>query len=118
MEQPPIEEQELTQEQLSELLQIRRDKLAALQQPETIRFFTPPMPFRTPANRFFPVTTSLEEQAGLHCGRMISRRVMGKASFLHLLDGKAAFRRTSAGTTSARTHTPRSKRTTSAISSA
>ena len=81
-------EQELTAEQLSELLQIRRDKLSALQQAGADPF----------ANTTYPVTHySAEVLAGAEAlmgqevtmaGRMISRRIMGKASFAHILDAK------------------------------
>jgi lysyl-tRNA synthetase, class II len=92
MEQPPIEQeqQELTQEQLSELLQIRRDKLSALQAAGRDPF----------ANTTFGVSHTSADILGAGApaegmqpqvsiaGRMVSRRIMGKASFAHLLDAK------------------------------
>lgn len=93
MEQPTLEQEiqpELTQEQLSELLQIRRDKLSALQAEGKDPF----------ANTTYDVSHFSTEILGAGApeegarkevsiaGRMISRRIMGKASFAHLLDAK------------------------------
>ena len=75
---PPLSEQEI----------IRRQKLQALldagQNPYTITHF--PVTHRSAA-----ITAdfdALEGQEVTVAGRMISRRVMGKASFAHLLDGE------------------------------
>ena len=94
MEQPQdqqTQEQELTQEQLSELLQVRRDKLSALQAAGQDPF----------ANTTYDVShysadilAAPQPQEGEHgmqvsiAGRMVSRRIMGKASFAHLLDAR------------------------------
>ncbi|MCE5189101.1 MAG: lysine--tRNA ligase [Eubacteriales bacterium] len=93
MEQPSNEQelqQELTQDQLSELLQIRRDKLGALQAEGNDPF----------AHTTYDVSQfssdilnagAPEEGTRVEvsvAGRMISRRIMGKASFAHLLDAK------------------------------
>ncbi len=92
MEQPPIQQEtELTSEQLSELLQIRRDKLTALQQAGADPF----------AHTTYPVTEysadvlgqpieSWEGKTVSMAGRMVSRRIMGKASFAHMLDAKGS----------------------------
>ena len=87
MEQPPIE-QEMTQEQLSELLQIRRDKLTALQQDGNDPFFNTTYDVSHTSGEILSGFTELEGKDVSIAGRMISRRIMGKASFIHLLDGK------------------------------
>jgi lysyl-tRNA synthetase class 2 len=93
MEQPTLEQDvqpELTQEQLSELLQIRRDKLSALQAEGKD-------PFAHTTYAVSHYSTDIlsagvpEEGTRVEvsiAGRMISRRIMGKASFAHLLDAK------------------------------
>ncbi len=87
MEQPPIE-QELTQEQLSELLQIRRDKLTALQQDGNDPFFNTTYDVSHTSEQILSGYDELEGKDVSIAGRMISRRIMGKASFIHILDGK------------------------------
>ncbi len=87
MEQPPIE-QELTQEQLSELLQIRRDKLTALQQDGNDPFFNTTYDVSHTSEQILSDYDELEGKDVSIAGRMISRRIMGKASFIHILDGK------------------------------
>lgn len=93
MEQPPVvqkveqeTEQELTAEQLSEQFRIRRDKLFALQAEGND-------PFRHTSYEASHVSTEilagfaeLEGKELTIAGRMLTRRVMGKASFCHLLD--------------------------------
>ena len=80
------ETQELTQEEISELLQIRRDKLKALQDAgrdpfEIVRY-----------NQEFYSTEVLDNYDKLEgckvslAGRMMSKRIMGKAAFTHILD--------------------------------
>ncbi|MDR0841605.1 MAG: lysine--tRNA ligase [Christensenellaceae bacterium] len=79
---------ELTQEELSELLQIRRDKLQALQAAgqdpfEQVRY----------DQQYYSADViggfdALEGQCVRVAGRMMSKRIMGKASFAHLLDEK------------------------------
>jgi lysyl-tRNA synthetase class 2 len=87
MEHPPIE-QEMTQEQLSELLQIRRDKLTALQQAGNDPFLQTTFDVTHASEQVLSAFTELEGKTVSVAGRMISRRIMGKASFLHILDGK------------------------------
>jgi len=87
MEHPPVE-QEMTQEQLSELLQIRRDKLTALQEAGNDPFFHTTFEVTHASEQILSAFTELEGKQVSVAGRMISRRIMGKASFLHILDGK------------------------------
>ena len=87
MEQPPREELELTTEQLSALLQIRRDKLAAL-----VEAGNDPYLHTTydQTHHSVEITGRFDELEGKEvsiAGRMMSKRVMGKASFAHVLDG-------------------------------
>ncbi len=88
MEQRPEQTQEITAEQLSELLQVRRDKLAALVAEGKDPFAV---------IRYDQDTHSADIQADFEAyenkevsiaGRMMSKRIMGKASFAHILDGK------------------------------
>ena len=82
--QQPAEE--LTQEQLSEQNRIRREKLKALQEagkdPFRITHFERTHQSRQIVEQF----DSLEGQEVVIAGRMMSRRVMGKASFAHVQD--------------------------------
>ena len=87
MEQPPIE-RELTDEQLSEQFCIRREKLFAMQAAGDD-------PFRHTTYDVTHLSAAIHADfAGLEgkdvsiAGRMISRRVMGKAGFCHLLDAE------------------------------
>ena len=93
MEQPTIEQevtQELTQEQLSELLQIRRDKLSALQAEGKDPFSHTTYDvshFSTEILSAGAPEEGTRKEVSI-AGRMVSRRIMGKASFAHLLDAK------------------------------
>ncbi len=81
-------EPEQTAEQLSELLQIRRDKLTALQNAGHDPFAEityQQTHHSTDIVRDFDV---LEGKEVSIAGRMMSKRIMGKASFAHLLDGQ------------------------------
>ncbi len=83
---PP--EHELTQEELNELLQVRRDKLKALQDQgrdpfEIVKFDRDHYSCDVLAN-----FDALEGKTVTIAGRMMSKRIMGKASFAHLLDYK------------------------------
>ena len=76
------------EQELSELLQIRRDKLAALQAQGND-------PFRIVKFDQQYYSTEITERYDELCdtavsiaGRMMSKRIMGKASFAHLLDCK------------------------------
>ena len=88
MEQRPEQNQEITQEQLSELLKIRRDKLSALvaegKDPfAVIRYDQTEHSTDIQAN-----FDAYENKEVSIAGRMMSKRIMGKASFAHVLDGK------------------------------
>lgn len=83
---PAEETPEMSEEQFSELLQIRRDKLAQLQQagddPFTVTTFEQNAHAREIIERF----DELEGQAVSIAGRMMSCRNMGKASFIDVQD--------------------------------
>ena len=93
MEQPPMEQdvqQELTQEQLSELLQVRRDKLSAMQEAgnDPFRHTTYDVShFGSDILSAGAPEEGTRKEVSI-AGRMVSRRIMGKASFAHLLDAK------------------------------
>ncbi len=77
-----------TEENLSEILQIRREKLAKLQEegnnPFDITSFHP----THYSNDVLESFEELEGQQVTLAGRIMSKRVMGKASFTHILDSK------------------------------
>lgn len=81
-------ENEITEQELSELLQIRRDKLAALQQegkdPYAVTTFDQTQHSLEILNDY----DSFEGKNVSIAGRMMSKRIMGKASFAHILDGE------------------------------
>ncbi len=87
-ENTPVVEKEITEAELSELLQIRRDKLKALQDAgmdpfEKVRY----------DQQYYSVDIlnnydELEDKVVSLAGRMMSKRIMGKASFAHILDYK------------------------------
>ncbi len=89
MEQPPIEqEQELTGQQLSELLQIRRDKLSALQSAGNDPYAHTTWDVTHFSTDVLAAFDALEGKEVTMAGRMMSRRIMGKASFAHIQDAK------------------------------
>ena len=87
-EQNLAAEQELTQAELSELLQIRRDKLKALQEAGQDPFVQVRYDQGCYSRDVVENYDALEGQEVSLAGRMMSKRVMGKASFAHLLDYK------------------------------
>ncbi len=85
-EQEKVTSEEMTQEQLSELLQIRRDKLAALQEAGNDPFEITKYTVDTHNVDIRDNFEALEGKTVRIAGRMMSRRIMGKASFLDLRD--------------------------------
>ena len=92
MEQPQgqaqEQEQEMTTEQLSELLQIRRDKLSALQAAGDDPYRHTTWDVTHFSTEVLAGFDALEGKEVSMSGRMMSRRVMGKASFAHIQDAK------------------------------
>ena len=82
----PNESVELSEEQLSELLQIRRDKLAALQKAGKDPFSVITYPQSHHSDEIAAQFDALEGKEVSIAGRMMSKRIMGKASFAHVLD--------------------------------
>ena len=76
----------LSQEQLSELLQIRRDKLAALQAEGKDPFAITKYDVTHHSTDIKDNFGALENTQVSVAGRMMSKRVMGKASFCHVQD--------------------------------
>ncbi len=75
-----------TEEAMREILQIRRDKLAKLQSEGNDPFaITKFVPTHT-SKEIFSNFETMEGQAVVLAGRMMSKRIMGKASFSHILD--------------------------------
>ncbi len=85
-EQEKVTTEEMTEEQLSELLQIRRDKLAALQEAGKDPFEITKYDADTHNIDIRENFEALEGKTVRIAGRMMSRRIMGKASFLDLRD--------------------------------
>ncbi|MEF9880286.1 MAG: lysine--tRNA ligase, partial [Clostridia bacterium] len=81
---------ELTAQQLSEQEQIRREKLSKLtaagKNPYTITKY----PQTHESEAILKGFDELEGKEVNVAGRMVSKRVMGKASFAHLLDAKGS----------------------------
>ena len=88
MEQRPEQTQEITAEQLSELLQIRRDKLAALVAEGKDPFAVIRYDQTEHSADIQAEFDAYENKEVSIAGRMMSKRIMGKASFAHVLDGK------------------------------
>ena len=82
------EERALTQEELSELLQIRRDKLKSLQDAGRDPFEIVRYDQQLYSADVLEKYDALEGKSVSLAGRMMSKRIMGKASFAHLLDYK------------------------------
>ncbi len=82
------QQQEMTQQELSELLQVRRDKLKALQEQGRDPFTIVTYPQTHHSVDVVANYDELEGQQVSVAGRMMSKRIMGKASFAHILDGK------------------------------
>ena len=82
------QEAELTVEQFNELLQIRRDKLKALQDAGQDPFMVTTFDVTHVSKDVLENYESLEGTVVSMAGRMVSRRVMGKAAFAHILDAK------------------------------
>ncbi|MBP3321780.1 MAG: lysine--tRNA ligase, partial [Clostridia bacterium] len=88
-EQEMVKEQQ-TEKELSELLQIRRDKLTALVEAGKDPFEITSYPVSDYAKdiieNFVDPAEGEEGKTVRIAGRMMSRRIMGKASFAHLMD--------------------------------
>jgi len=80
--------QEVTQEELSELLQIRRDKLTALQQQGRDPFEQMTYDQSHHSKEIVENYDELEGKKVCIAGRIMSKRIMGKASFAHIQDSQ------------------------------
>lgn len=79
---------EMTQAELSELLQIRRDKLSSLQAAGKDPFEITTFDQQCYSTDITGDYEAWAEKTVSVAGRMMSKRIMGKASFAHLLDYK------------------------------
>ena len=77
-----------TAEELSELLQIRRDKLTNLQQAGKNPFAITKYDQTAHSKEIAENYEAFEGKEVSIAGRIMSKRIMGKASFAHLLDGE------------------------------
>ena len=73
-------------ENLSEVLQVRRDKLSELQKMGRDPFKISKYDVTHHSNEVIDQYDSLEGQRVSLAGRIMSKRIMGKASFMHLQD--------------------------------
>src|SRR3712207_7469698 len=79
-------------ENLSEVLQVRRDKLKDLQEMGRDPFKISKYEVSHHSNEVIDNYDSLEGQTVSLAGRIMSKRVMGKASFMHLQDQNGRIR--------------------------
>ena len=90
---PQAQAPEMTEKAYNELVQVRRDKLAALCEAGADPFRITKYPQDTYSAQIKQRFAHLEPEAETDqkvclAGRMMSKRVMGKASFAHLRDDK------------------------------
>ncbi|MGN1095335.1 MAG: lysine--tRNA ligase [Eubacteriales bacterium] len=78
--------EEMTEEKLSEILQIRRDKLTALKDAGKNPFEIVKYDVTSNSAEIFGNFEAMEGKEVSVAGRMMSRRIMGKASFAHIAD--------------------------------
>ncbi len=78
--------EEMTEEKLSEILQIRRDKLSALKEAGKDPFEIVKYDVTANSTEIFENYETMEGKEVSIAGRMMSRRIMGKASFAHIAD--------------------------------
>ncbi|MBO5023076.1 MAG: lysine--tRNA ligase [Clostridia bacterium] len=78
--------EEMTEEKLSEILQIRRDKLSALKEAGKDPFEIVKYDVTANSAEIFANFEEMEGKEVSVAGRMMSRRIMGKASFAHIAD--------------------------------
>lgn len=86
--QPEAEVAEVTQEELTEILKVRRQKLADLQAAGKDPFEQVRFDQTHKSNQVLQNFEELEDKTVSVAGRLMSKRVMGKAAFAHLLDGE------------------------------
>jgi len=107
----------LTQgEELNELLKVRRDKLAKLQKEGKNPFHITRFDPTSYSQQIFDNFEEMEEKPVVIAGRIMSKRIMGKASFAHILDAKGQIQIYVQITSSARMPMMSSKHTISGIS--
>ena len=85
-EQNNVQAPEMTEQQLSELLQVRRDKLAALQEAGKDPFVITKYDVTHHGADIKADFDALENTEVSVAGRLMSKRIMGKASFCHVQD--------------------------------
>ena len=78
--------EEMTEEKLSEILQVRRDKLSALKEAGKDPFEIVKYDVTANSKEIFENFEEMEGKEVSVAGRMMSRRIMGKASFAHIAD--------------------------------
>ena len=92
MENNNIPNQEpMTNEELGELFQIRRDKLKELQDSGQNPFAITNFSVANYSKEILDNFEAFEEKEVTLAGRMMTKRIMGKASFCHLQDKDGIF---------------------------
>ena len=81
-----LEQHQQTQQELSELLQLRRDKLGELQQNGQDPYQVTKYDVTAHSQEIIAHFEEMEGQEVSIAGRLMSKRVMGKASFSHVQD--------------------------------
>ena len=82
----PVQEAELTQQELSEQIKIRREKLAQLQAEGKDPFAITKCEVTHHSDQIKEQFAQLEEKDVAIAGRLMSKRIMGKASFCNIQD--------------------------------
>lgn len=76
------------QQELSEILRVRREKLAALKEEGRDPYAITTFEKNRSSDEIIAHFDEMEGQEVSIAGRIISKRVMGKASFFHIMDGR------------------------------
>ena len=82
------EQRQVTEENLSEVLQVRRDKLAALRESGNDPFVKTKYEIDSNSAEIKANYDGFENKTVSLAGRIMSRRIMGKASFAGIRDGE------------------------------
>ncbi len=86
MEENRVEQQQ-TEKEYNEVVRVRREKLAALKEAGNDPFEITKYDTDTTAQQILADYDAYEGKEVRLAGRMMSRRIMGKASFMHIQDG-------------------------------
>ena len=88
MSENNVQNQAAAEQDLNEILKVRREKLAALKEQEKDPFVVTKYDVTGNSADIKAEYTESEEKTYSVAGRIMSRRIMGKASFFHIADAK------------------------------